>query len=322
MKITPFVLLVSLVWLSGCIILPKPVPEARLTALPTPPHNRPVKIIFPGEAPPTAPYVKIKVLSVKRSAGIPTTNLVQELADRAQREGADAILILGKNVYSEIQSSTTTTMDSTGFQTSTSNSTWEWQDVSALAIKYLSNLDYLPDYVREKRLLHWNAGLWQPLATGRVNYDGPTSWQPATGTLLDLWTACDLDIILPEKDRPGLKYSDGVDGRRVSNWVSGPRPDRKYRIRLSTTGRLEVAESRFLRGLHAGQTEKILYRYDDEGRLSSRQIESLDWGTIVEKYHFGDTGKLSAVEWTRDGQNFLKMDLVYYRVEDAAEFAN
>lgn len=322
MKFAPLLLLVSIAALCGCGIIPPPVPEARLTALPTPPHNRPVKIFFPGETPPAQPYVKIKVLSVKRSAGIPTTNLVQELAQQAQREGADAILILGKNVYTETQSSTSTTMDSTGFQTTTSNTSWEWQDLSALAVKYLSNVDYLPDYVREKRLLRWNAGLWQPVATGRVNYEGPTAWQPATATFLDLWTSYDLDVIIPEKDRPQLKYSDGVDGWRVSSWVPGPTPDRKYRIRQSTPVRIEVAESRFMSGAHAGKTEKILYRYDGEGRLAGRQIESLDWGRILEKYRYNDAGKLTAVEWTREGQPFLKLDLVYYRVEDAADFMN
>lgn len=322
MKNAVLFLAVASLLLSGCFSF-TPVPEARLTPLPTPPHDRPVKIFFPGETPPGQPYVKIKVLSVKRSAYHPTTNLVQELAHRAQREGADAILVLGKNVYAENSTTSTTTVDSLGVHTNTSSSSWEWQDVSALAIKYLDNLDYLSDFVRERQLWHWQSGEWKPAATGQVSYEGPTAWQPAHDQWLDLWSAYDLTAYEPAEARARFRYGDGADGLRVSNWFNRPIAwaDRKYRFRETAEGRIEKAEVRVLNTPKAA-TETIRYFYDDQGRVSGRLLDTKDWGPILEQYYFDAAGKPLAVEWTRGDQPFLKMDWVYYRPEDVSKFLN
>ena len=311
---------------ASCIVLSKiqPVPEIRLTALPTPPHHRPVQIIFPGEAPPSKPYVKIKVLSAKRSAGYPTTNVVQELANQAQAEGADAILVLGKNVYAQTDVSTTTTVDSNGVSTSSSSSTWEWQDVSVLAIKYLDNVDYLPDFVREMQLLHWTGAAWEIVANGQVQYGAATNWLPSGGTWIDFWRLYDPSALLP----PGLdlmKYSDGNDGRRVSTWFNRPqtpRPTRRYRLRLGNNNQLEKMEIRLHYPEKEGTRENIDYQYDATGRLSGRPLDTKAWGVIDEQWTYDEKGKALQINWTRAGQPFLRMDYVYYRPEDIKLFTN
>lgn len=328
MKIFPFFLLSFAPLLTGCLgLLPalQPVPELRLSALPTPPHNRPVQIIFPGEAPPSRPYVKIKVLSAKRSAGYPTTNIVKELADQAQREGADAILVLGKNVYAQTDVSTTTTVDSSGVSTSSSSTTWEWQDLSALAIKYTDNVDYLADYVRELRLLQWVDTGWQTAATGSVQYAAPTLWQPSGGTWLDLWRLYDADLIASDAVKNRLRYIDGHEGLRVSNWYAvpaAPRPQRKYRLHLKPDGLADRVEIRLNYPEKAGVRETVRFQYDSEGKIVGRQIDTQAWGRIEEHRIFDEKGKISAVEWTRSGRPFLRMDHVYYTADDIRLFHN
>ena len=328
MKNIASVLFAFAVLFSSCLAwLPKiePVPEIRLTALPTPPHKRPVQIIFPGEAPPTRPYVKIKVLSAKRTAGYPTTNIVQELANQAQDEGADAILVLGKNVYAQTDMSTTTTVDSNGVNTSSSSTTWEWQDVSALAIKYLDNVDYLPDFVREMQIRQWTDTGWVTAASGQVQYREPVAWQPSGGTWLDFWRLYDPETLLPAGLKERLKYADGNDGRRVSAWFNRPelpRPTRRYRLRLDDASRVNKIEIHLHYPEKEGTTEIIDYHYDQSGRLTGRRLQTQAWGAVDEQWTFDEKGKVRQIDWTRAGQPFLRMAYVYYQPEDLKLFAN
>jgi len=300
--------------------------DDRLTPIPTPPHQKAVQIYFPGEKIPEEPYIKIKLISAKNQASAATTSVVKELAARAQKEGADAILVLGKNNYTTIDETTVTTTDSTGSKTTTSSSSTDWQSVDALCIKYIKNITYLDQYVREKQLLARESDAWAPVAVLQFDLNGMPAGRSGDANWISLIEDYEPGNIWPEQEWSRLNWSGKGQAVRATRWFR-PRnqnwPLRQYRLQKNAAGQLLAFDFRPTTGGNPANRGHAQYFYDDSGRLAMRLLETAAYGLLFEQYHYDTAGKCLYSELVRTEGNretpVLQVRYAYYQNGDLPE---
>lgn len=300
--------------------------DDRLTSIPTPPHQQAVKIYFPGEKLPDEPYIKIKLISAKNHALAATTSVVKDLAARAQKEGADAILILGKNNYTTTDETTVTTTDSTGTKTTTTSSSTDWQSVDALCIKYIKNINYLDRYLKQKQLLVYEDHSWKQVASIDFNPNGVPVHHSGDANWIALVESYELGAVWPEAELSRLKWSNLPDRNKSTRWFSTRHPFwplRQYRLIKSPEGKLLSIEFRPSNGGNPADRGQSRYFYDDSGRPLLRLLETPAYGILFEQYQWDENGRCLYADLTRtdDGQEtpLLRVACRYFQNSDFAE---
>lgn len=297
--------------------------EPRLTPIPTPPNNRPVAIYFPGEKLPEEPYIKIKLITTKRLATRATTEVVQELADCAQQEGADAILVLGKNNFTTTDQTTTSSADSTGITTTTTSSSTDWQSVDALCIKLVRNIDYLDRYVREKRILSPENGNWAPAATLQLDLNGVPVKRSGDANWLALVEDFELGNICPEAGLAGLAWNKAKSGTSETRWFlpwNKNWPLRQYRLQRNPAQQIVALDFRPTPGGKPTDRGHAQYFYDEQDRLSMRLLETSAYGVLFEHFDYDASGKCRYANVFREKDGLetpmLRVEYTYFQNSD------
>lgn len=310
---------------TGCFTF-APRTDDRLTPIPTPPNQKAVQIYFPGEKIPDEPYIKIKLISAKNQASAATTTVVKELAAKAQREGADAILVLGKNNYTTTDETTVTTTDSTGSKTTTTSSSTDWQSVDALCIKYIKNITYLDQYVKEKQLLAFDGNSWTPVASIALDLNGAPAQRSGDANWIALVEDYELGNVWPEAkiDYLGWKKKDGDTS--VTKWFRPRNPNwplREYRLYKNLDGLMLGFDFRPTAGGKPAERGRARYFYDDRQRLSTRLLETAAYGLLFEQFYYDTAGKCLYSELVRTEGNqetpVLQVRYAYYQNGDLPE---
>ncbi len=162
--------------LSGCLRYPATGPTYdRLANLPTEPHKREVKILFPGDPLPEGRYVKLGVVEVHGGGFSSYNALVRELQGRAQTLGVDVVKLFDRkymeDTYTAWDDRTTTDV---------------YSNLAGVGFVSLVEANYLSDYVAEEEIyLYRDSVGWQaepvcqvvpsyndqpPKITGEKNY--------------------------------------------------------------------------------------------------------------------------------------------------------
>ncbi|MBC8111461.1 MAG: hypothetical protein H7Y04_10410 [Verrucomicrobia bacterium] len=133
------------------------------TAPQPPPHKNEVKIYFPGEKISDTNYVKMTVLEVRSDGETSYNNLISMIKRKAQLEGVDAVVLLGKEEEK---------ISSTSGGSYVSTTVYTEQILSGLGIRYRNNFDYVKMYPK-KAVIH------------QINTDNNSQELPTETVLLD-----------------------------------------------------------------------------------------------------------------------------------------
>ncbi|RNI26978.1 hypothetical protein [Rufibacter latericius] len=170
-------LLVAVALLStACMSSYQSLSDNRLSSIPTPVQQQEVEVFFPGERPTDTAYVKISVLEQKVEGEVAYAQLVEQLRKKAQLEGMDALLLLGKNQSTRLKSDAglleVLVEIASGEEIEDSYSSVTTHELSGVGIKYKRNLRYLPDFIQRKRIFILEQGQDSLLATVTLDHEG------------------------------------------------------------------------------------------------------------------------------------------------------
>ncbi len=248
--------------LSGCLRYPATGPTYdRLANLPTEPHERDVKILFPGDPLPSGRYVKLGVVEVHGGGFSSYNALVRELQGRAQTLGVDVVQLFDRkymeDTYTAWDDRTTTDV---------------YSNLAGVGFVSLADADYLSDYVAEKEIYLYRDSIgWQPEAVCRVvpSYNDQPPKIIGEKSYADFVSTYSLEHLRHEETPNWTYYLNerGLVSRRTYR-VDGLVVKRC----LFTYEHNRVTEVRIRHFYPRRIDEKVVIRYDEQNNVAEQQI--------------------------------------------------
>lgn len=259
--------------------------ESQLTNLPIKPTEEDIQIFFPGEKLPDEEYIKVDVLDASGSESIPTKALVEVLRIKAESRGMDAIIILGKNSYSN-------TYEDFGNEIYTVNT----QNLSAVGIKYIKNIDYLDTCIRQARVISYNGKIDRDEVVTIIKTDWKGNYlEVRKGSKLFwnfLYNFSEQHLL---KERKNWSFNKQVSSDGVVNLnraLLGSSNDGVYDKKVHA--RFFKNKVRSLRVYHhnsLGYSGKINFTYKDE-RLVLKEIKTQTKVKFLQEFIYDEDGSL------------------------------
>jgi hypothetical protein len=255
-------LIVSSLLLSGCLRYPTTGPTYdRLANLPTEPHERKVKILFPGDPLPTGRYVKLGVVEVHGGGFSSYNALIRELQGRAQTLGVDVVQLFDRkymeDTYTAWDDRTTTDV---------------YSNLAGIGFISLADADYLSDYVSEKEIYLYRDSIgWQPEPVCRVvpSYNDQPPKITGEKNYADFVSAYSLEHLRYEETPNWTYYLNerGLVNRRT--YRTGGVVVKRCRF---TYERGRVTEVRIRHFYPRQLDEKVIIRYNEHGHIAEQRI--------------------------------------------------
>ncbi|MFC6996574.1 hypothetical protein [Rufibacter roseus] len=294
----------------------------RLSAIPTPFHQNEVEVFFPGEKPTDTAYVKIGVLEHKAEGEVAYSTLLENLKAKAQEQGIDAILLLGKNQSTRIKTDETLgeILTEILFNTEIEDNYYSvtTHELAAVGIKYKRNLQYLPGYVQAKSIYALEGGKEELVATVRLNHQGmPANVTPTSSSNEITYNyyvqPYDVDFLL-RSEGSEWRYStkSGQIKTRKQMSGNGTGPALKVKITYNAQNQPTVLELIYP-GTTTSKTIQLTYRGN---QIAEKLILMEQQLYLKEINQFSTEGKLLSTTHYKmvDGQEqpFLKTVYEYY----------
>ena len=246
-----------------------------LTQIPTPPVEQLPKVIFAGEKIPDEPYFKVDILEV---SGYETKAMMIDLQVLGKQRGVDAILIVANNTITE----------------SFNEEIYTSQKLSGVGIKFLKNVDYLEDCIKQLNVIALDTSTNKYDTVGIIN----TDWQ---GNLLGRREGDNLYWkILFNFSEQHLYYEQSQGWKFKKSLASNG----KTIIRRNLTGnsgyllksvRVELFRERITL-IEVNKIHNVLpktnikFNYDGKNVLVSKEIDSENLGKFLQKITYQDNG--------------------------------
>ncbi|KAA3440401.1 hypothetical protein [Rufibacter hautae] len=311
---------------TACMRAYEPIASSdRLSSLPTPGHSQEVEVFFPGERPTDTAYVKIAVVEEKAEGEVAYAKLVEQLRNKAQKQGLDAILILGKTQGTQLKNDATLfeviLEIASGDEIKDNYYSVTTHELSAVGIKYKRNLQYLPQYVQSKRLYALEQGQELLLATVAVDHlgqDQKVTYQNVndTPTYQGFVHRYSLDHLLKEQG-PKWHYleENGLVVRRKLMSLDGSGPIKNIKISYNAA---QLPEKLEIRHPVMAQPEILTITYNAQGQVTQKLIYRNKQLVLQETNTYDAAGKLVSTlhEKVQHGAvlPFLKTVYDYYNL--------
>ncbi|WP_207433720.1 hypothetical protein [Sabulibacter ruber] len=296
------------------------MPADRLSTIPTPVHGQEVEVFFPGERPKDTAYVKIAVLEHKVEGEVAYAQLVEQLKQKAQLQGMDALLLLGKNQSTKLKSDQglleTLVEITSGEEIRDNYYSVTTHELSGVGIKYKRNLQYLPEYVQTKQVYALENGAEKPLATVLVDYQGSdkkitTANQTDENTYRNNVQRYNLHHLLKEEG-PNWRYSTygGLVQKRKLISDKGAGVLKTVKIKYNAA---QLPVKLELYNANLPLTEVITIGYNEQNQVVEKQVFRNKQLYLKETNTYDTAGKLVSTlhELIHEGKSIPAFKTVY-----------
>ena len=242
------------------------------TNLPMKPNNNEIEVIFPGEKI-LKPYIKVDIIESSGDAFSSTKALIKDLKIKGMFRGVDAIVLMSNNTFSH---------DDGEYVTSV-------KTASGLGIKYIENIDYLDDCIKQVKVVAYNKRTKKYENSAEIK----TNWKGFFIELTDgnpfFW-----DFL--------YNFSDQHLIQEMTNWSFNRRVGTDHKIYKTRvlTGKTDFAKKVFIKSIkerveslevtdnvNKKYSAKIKYHYDDDGILVAKEIDSKVLGKFRMEFTYG-----------------------------------
>jgi len=233
--------------------------QPEYTNIPMKPHESEVQVIFPGEKI-LKPYIKVDIIESSGEAFTSTKALIKDLTVRGNLRGVDAIVLMSNNTFSHDDGEYVTAVKS----------------ATALGIKYIENIDYLDDCVKQVKVVAFDKRTKEYSTTAKIKTN-------CRGRFLELeegksffwdflYNFSDQHLI-HEKNGWSFNRRKGMNGKNYLTRVLGSSQGFIKTVTLNFVSKNEanvvVTDKR-----NEKYAAKIKSHYNDDGYLVSKKIES------------------------------------------------
>ena len=248
--------------LSGCLRYPVTGPTYdRLANLPTEPHERDVKILFPGDPLPEEPYVKLGVVEVHGGGFTSYNELVRALQAQARALGVDVVQLFDRKYMEDTY---------TAWELTTTDI---YSNLAGIGFVSLNNAEYLTNYVATEAIYLYHDSIgWpsEPVCRVTRSYNDQAPTISGDKSFADLIATYSLEHLRYE-EAPNWTYYLDQRGRVVS------RTYRSEGVRLKKcwftyNGYGKVTEVRIRRYYPEQVDDKVVIRYDDQKNIAEKLI--------------------------------------------------
>ncbi|MFN0049451.1 MAG: hypothetical protein ACKVOU_10035 [Cytophagales bacterium] len=147
--------------------------DFRLTKIPTPEHDKNVKLYFQNETIRDTNYIKVGIIEAYSQENLDDNALLKSIQKQGQEYGVDAVVILGFDNDSYSLKSGNSRIYTLGRSTYISENTQNVREkrIKGLGIKFLKNVDYANDYIKYKECFVYDTLAREYKKIGQIDYD-------------------------------------------------------------------------------------------------------------------------------------------------------
>jgi len=254
------------------------------TKVPMKSHDKSVEIFFPGEKPPGEEYIKVDILEVV--GGGRMKDLIKNLQEKGRLHGVDALMIMGNDTYEE----------------SVGDYVYTNQKISALGIKYIKNIDYLNDCIKQANVISLNEKTMKYDTTTVIRTDAQGRFLEFEEGEVFYWgflyyfslEHLAYDYSSQWQHKKFMKDNGLVRITRVRTHHSNPG------VHLETV--IIEQFGKFIRKLKVNHLQrpqfsaKISFNYDKDGYLIEKDIDSERRGKFKQKFVYDENGLLLRID--------------------------
>ena len=306
-------LLMIISLLSGCAATKKyPVPDPyRINDFPTPPQEYVVEVLFPGEEPKKGTYIKTHFFEAQSFHVISYAQLLERIKSQAASANVDAVMILAPEAYEDLRI------------------------LTAVGIKYKSNVDYLTNYRLVDQLYVFDQGkdefvhvanMYPDFNNKIFSIENMGEQQRSTYYYNQYIRKYSIPFLLEEKNqhwRYQEETASGLINRRLyTNWGNSTRIKVKISYDQMQKKQLDV---RYYYPNFLTERKRIILEFNEENQISKKTIfdEQLK-AQLKEVFTYDEEGKLlNSIYYKINGNEeipFLKTNYFYFSEDDIYEY--
>ena len=311
--------------------------QGKLTPFPVPPpHEREVKIYFPGEAVRDTDYVKIMVLETSAYSGTSYDDLVKLMKAKARLHGLDAVILLEKEdkVTAAYHSGSSSKVGNNTTYRPSYYTYSSYPVLSGLGIVYRKNLNYVTRYLKSMTLTEAGTGNQQQV---RLDLDGnplrPYVFSAEKQDFFADYTRKFEPFYLLKQNKNWFLFNDETGRLRKREYQYYSSPTQVFNYSAGYVGRSckftynkdTIQEIRLADGLAAEfiKVYHITLTYDAQKRISQTLIRLERKPFLKQKFYYDEENRLIRSElFKTDGSEemlFLKTEYQYCTLEDFME---
>ena len=294
--------------------------------MPTPPHNKEVDVFFPGEQPPSNPYIRIELIEVSGAEYNSYSQLVNTMKKRAQSKGIDAVMFLGHHQTEKLMSDETLLENCSETESGESIVNTYWTEtqkqVLGLGIKYIDDVDYLDQYIKAKYIYPDSSMPGSKPATEiSIDIDNKHLAVEGNQTYADLVFRYSPTHLVDETNH--WLFRKDEFGRTIKrSYVPGGLKHKKCNLTYDRSNRVKVIEIKNFYTYHNGR-EKVTYTYRAASdQLIEVEISSSLYGQLKQVFLFNDSKEPTGELWYKLIENqevpFFRVDYELYSLQDFA----
>jgi len=262
---------------------PEHLEKPLFISIPMKAHENKVKVYFPGEKLPEDEYIKVDILEV--TGGNRMKALIEALQEKGQKHGVDALIIMGNDTYEE----------------TVGEFVYTNQKVSALGIKFVKNIDYLEDCIKQANIiaLDKTTNKYETAAIIATDVDGNfLDSKSGEAGYRDFLYNYSLQHLAFDYRR-NWQFHEFKDGghtkiTRIRTPLNNPN-NHLERVKIIKFGEYfkEIKLENKQRKKYSG---KISFKYDKDKYLIEKKIKSKILGHYKQKFFYDDDGKILRID--------------------------
>lgn len=314
MKLNSLLLPITLLFLSSCSsYVPYAISSVDFPLRPP----KSVEVFYPGELLPYKEYVEVGSLTIAEGLSRDKMMYVNRLRNLAQESGIDALINV-RRVRHENRFA-----DESGTVLDISHS------YNATGIKYLRNVDYLDEYVREESFYSWDSSEKNKALSGII--ERTPSGRTLNSRFMDndaqsiysLYVQEYRDFHLLEEK---INWSYKLDASSKVLFAKRYCRSNGWKIKTCKYRYKDGRVNKIIIDFHDKDADTIIHlSYDDAGRISERKLHLTHNRTVKEKYSYDAFNRLIRKNY-EIGSNIVGFsqkyvsEYEYYQKEDIHDF--
>ncbi len=249
----------------------------KISSIPTFSHTNDVPVFFPGEKLPEDKYVKTAIVHLKKNGDLGYSDFLNDIKKNSQTLGADAALILNKNIVSEYDSRTQTS-------------------VEFITIKHIKKIDYLDQFVKTKKVFEYDsvANNYQLVETLNINFNKKIIETIGNNRFYEInFKPYSLDLILFEKSNKWVYTTKNdtlmkryyyINGK-IIGYVDTP-PTEEYSFSY-TSGKISSVKLEV-----DTYIDEIVFIYNSDGKVQYKELLISGKVKLLEIFIYDESQKL------------------------------